>query len=415
MSDISPSASTDLTHTEVLSNDRISQRRAISSKIRLATCNAIFAKMDMSVSSRLMLRAANDRIWEAHPTRTKHKFSVPGLASPWTLDDIIRSSTMRLGDKVKRILAVHLAYATIYFDEWLDTAWTTENILFHKCGRGIPLRPYVLTNVRDSDKDENHSSASNFYEIHPFPGLVILGRSLIELHTGISIDQLANLYGIEHGEENINSKFTVACDVFERCRSTMFPPTIRAVQKCLDFEYWVDLEEEGLSEQELRKTIYRDVMTLLEDELAQGYGEPLVDKLDELAGTLDLSRLGQEIADSDTHEISGAILSGVTSSSSASANIPSPAVSMHTAWEKPSGASAISSRSEAPSPCFFDDEQSSNQSTSRQVSARKVDYLSLCLLGIIIQPVRPVHGPLWRDISTYFSGVIRNKSEGRNP
>lgn len=81
--------------------------------------------------------------------------------------------------------------------------------------------------------------------------------------------------------------------VFEFCKSDICQLTALAIDRCLDLDFGESVADK-LSEDDIsRRLIYKRVVFPQEIELSHGYGEGLVDRLDELTPSMDVHRLGQ--------------------------------------------------------------------------------------------------------------------------
>lgn len=267
---------------------------------RLARCDSTFVS-SRGGELRLVLKIEEGKVWESTPSSKKHDFLTESLERPVSLGRIIASHPSLLGEKVKRIIAVYIGYAMLHLEGWLGTAWTSDNVLFHKQASVIPLRPYILTHLRPSPEQpdiyDTRISDDAFDLLHPYPGLVALTTTLIELFMEATMSELATRYNIDHGDENANSRYTVAARVFDFCQNEICGLAATAIDKCLDVYFGSELEEGISHEEDMRKLIYSEIVRNLEDELAHGFGEQLVERLDELAPTMDMRKLGQEIED----------------------------------------------------------------------------------------------------------------------
>lgn len=238
---------------------------------------------------------------------TKTRFTSDELTNAVSLGQLISSGTMGLGEKVKRVLAVLLAYAVLhhYGGSWLGPSWGRDNVFFMKSAAAIALRPYIFTRVErtaqlqpvalleDSDLDDLDPDE---IPIHPYPDLVTLGTILLEIYEAKPIEALAAHFGIVE-EENINAKWFVADEVYGKIRGDLPDNYREAVNACLDPNFGSSADDSDRAEQEIedfRRQIYMEVVKPLEDELDQGFGKSVsIDDLDIAAETMDLSSWGQ--------------------------------------------------------------------------------------------------------------------------
>ncbi|KAH8690608.1 hypothetical protein BGW36DRAFT_432404 [Talaromyces proteolyticus] len=259
-------------------------------------------------SMRLNLAVEDGRLWKDQSCMSV--FPISRSDPPLSLEDIIISRPASLTEKVKRVLAVLLAYAILHLHgtPWLlRSRFNASNILFFRTSSAIPLKPYIHTDlmemVHSSEEalieagDLDDEIDPDDFPSHPYPNIVMLAIMLMELYMIQPIQSLAEQAGMEldnWSQVDENTRYAVAAAVFEKFRAE-FPDNYReAVDRCLDPNIGIDQNDEELAEDGLRRLIYEDIVQPLEDELDQGFSNTVsIDNLDEVAQTLDLGSWGQ--------------------------------------------------------------------------------------------------------------------------
>lgn len=265
-------------------------------------------KLNLKPSMRLNLIVEDGRLWKNQSCRSL--FPIKRADPPLSLEDIIVSHPASLTEKVKRVLAILLAYTVLHFHgtPWLRrTRFNGSNILFFHTSSALPLKPYIHTDLMEIAQypekapEESYGLEADIdpddLPFHPYPDIIMLAIMLMELYMVQPIQSLAERAGIEiagcnHTDEN--TKYSVAVAVFDRFQ-VEFPDNYReAVDRCLDLNIGIDQKDQELDETGLKRLIYEEIVQPLEDELDQGFGNTVsIDNLDEVAQNLDLSSWGQ--------------------------------------------------------------------------------------------------------------------------
>lgn len=251
-----------------------------------------------------------DGLWEGPPAYRKRQFSSRSLLCPVSLGDMIELSSAALTERVKRIIAVYLGYAALYLDHLLCDDWTNSQVLFHRTGSStLPLRPYIEKGLRSYDEELTseglqpgteelnseglQSETDDFDLLHPFPALVALATNLIELFMGAPMYQLARRCATryEQDQPTHNSRYVMAAAVFNACKEDICELPASAISLCLDMTCDSPLDSPSMEQR--RRNVCKKVIRKLEEELARGYGQDLIDRLDELAPSIDLCSLGR--------------------------------------------------------------------------------------------------------------------------
>ena len=284
-----PDSSVGRTHKES------SRKRLEVHKICDPLRKALTSKLD-----RLNLELEDGKLYKTRSTKTR--FTSEELTNVVSLGQLISTSTTGLGEKVKRVLAVLLGYTVLHYygGSWLGPSWGRDDVIFIKSATAIPLRPYMSSRVvkmaQNGPVPSNEEDDPDDFPIHPYPELVTLGTILLEVHTGKPIEALVAEFGIEE-EENVNTKWSVANEVYKKILRDLPDNYSDAINACLDPNFGSsanDLDGEEIEEEDFRRLIYTDIVKPLEDELDQGFGKSIsVDDLDNVAETMDLSSWGQ--------------------------------------------------------------------------------------------------------------------------
>jgi nucleoside phosphorylase len=257
---------------------------------------------------RMNLTVEEGRLWKEKSSRSDRAIS--RAEAPLSLEDIIRDRPSHLTEKIKRVLAVLIAYSIFHLrgTQWLRAdRFTATNILFFRTNNVLPLMPYIQLELRDVDTVDG-DPVSNLVgpelemdpddlPLHPYPELIMLSIILMELYMKRPIKDLAEQGGMELEDWNTldsNTRYAVAATVFE-CYKTEFPDKYRgSIDKCLDPNIGLDHNDNELDDQGLRFTIYENIIRPLQDELDSGFGDIVsVEALDEAAQYMDLNAWGQ--------------------------------------------------------------------------------------------------------------------------
>ena len=255
--------------------------------------------------TRLNLELEDGDLYKIQSTKTR--FTSDELTNVVSLGQLISRGTTSLGEKAKRVLAVLLGYAVLhhYGGSWLGPSWGRDDVIFMKSATAIPLRPYMITRVprmaqtgpvTSNQEDDLDDVNPDDFPIHPYPDLVTLGTILLEVHTGKPIEDLAAALGIEE-HENVNAKWLVAVEVYQKIQRDLPDNYSEAVNACLDSNFGSsasDLDGEQIKEEDFRRLIYTNIVKPVEDELDQGFGKSIsINDLDNIAETMDLGSWGQ--------------------------------------------------------------------------------------------------------------------------
>lgn len=296
------------TSIKFASNDSNGKEQYRSRRFAVKRLCEQIEKLNLKPSMCLNLAVEEGRLWKDQSYRSM--FPINRGDPPLSLEDIIVSHPASLTEKVKRVLAVFLAYAVLHFHgtPWLMRArFNGSNILFLHTSSALPLKPYIHTDLIEIAEYPDKASEETYdldEEIdpddlpsHPYPDIVMLAIMLMELYMVQPIRSLAARAGIEivdcsHSDEN--TQYSVAIAVFDRFQ-VEFPDNYReAVDRCLDPNIGIDQKDRELDEADLKRLIYEEIVQPLEDELDQGFSNTVsIDNLDEVAQSLDLSSWGQ--------------------------------------------------------------------------------------------------------------------------
>lgn len=201
-----------------------------------------------------------------------------GLAS-WvpggcvTLQDLVDGEEV-LKPKERRILGVVLAHSLLHLLDgpWLPQSWTGKSISFYHASGGNKRfpnfrRPYVSTFLAPAGVDV---SSNTGYNAHPMPGMVTLGKILLELERKDTIVP-------PDFSQNSTSDFVQAKLLLERLEDwardlQAMDLFIEAIGKCLDMSTYPN----NLQRPELMWNIYGKVIYPLEQELLRMCGSSAV-------------------------------------------------------------------------------------------------------------------------------------------
>ncbi|KAJ0422968.1 purine and uridine phosphorylase [Aspergillus carlsbadensis] len=266
------------------------------------------SKMRQNPSMRMNLTVEEGRLWKEKSSRSD--MAVNRAEPAISLEEIIRDCPSHLTEKVKRVLAVLIAYSIFHLrgTQWLRAdRFTATNILFFRTPNALPLKPYIQLELRDmgtecADRISDLMGSEPEIDpddlpLHPYPELIMLSIMLMELYMRQPIKELAERGGMEVTDWNTldsNTRYAVAATAFECCK-TEFPDKYRgSIDKCLDPNIGLDRNDNQLDDQGLKFTIYENIIRPLEDELDSGFGNTVsVETLDEAAESMDLSAWGQ--------------------------------------------------------------------------------------------------------------------------
>ncbi|RDW79286.1 uncharacterized protein DSM5745_06138 [Aspergillus mulundensis] len=261
-----------------------------------------FEKLKSKPMMRLNLAVEDGKLWKDQSSRIERPIS---QSDPQiSLADIIKERPASMTEKVKRVLSVLLAYSVLHLHAtpWLrPSSFNADNILFFGTSATIPLKPYIHSALSEkymqAPSSETDELDPDDLPSHPYLDLVMLAILLMELYLIQSVHSLAEQVGMEFEDWEAvddNTRYSIAIAVYERFKAD-FPDNYRqAVDRCLDPDIGFDETDEELSSDDLKMLIYDEIVQPLEDELDQGFGNTIqIDKLDEVAQTMDLSRWGQ--------------------------------------------------------------------------------------------------------------------------
>ncbi|RAL17378.1 purine and uridine phosphorylase [Aspergillus homomorphus CBS 101889] len=252
---------------------------------------------------RLNLSIEDGRLWKDQSSQIEHPINrtIPQIS----LKDIIKYRPTCLTEKVKRVLAVLLAYSVLHLHgtPWLrSTNFHPDKIFFFATSATIPLKPYIHTDLDEPldgcvNTDEDKEVDPDDLPSHPYPDIVMLAIMLIELYVTQPLQSLAREFEMQCEDWAIvddNTRYSIAIAAFDKLKAD-FPDNYReAVDRCLDPNIGLGPNDDELSEQDFKRLIYDDIVQPLEDELDQGFGNTVhIDRLDEIAQTMDLSTWGQ--------------------------------------------------------------------------------------------------------------------------
>ncbi|KAK7932570.1 hypothetical protein PG985_003282 [Apiospora marii] len=274
------------------------------------------ARRVMAADYRLELKVMQGRLYKLQSKRSN--VQVDPTQRPVTLHEFLQGGPRAFTDKTKRILSVLLGYAVLHLQDtpWLKPTWSSSTILFFRTSAlQIPLRPFLQTNISGTfdeeglkadgrqqsqyfgDSDEDEVDPDDLMA-HPFPTIVILAITLMEIYFVTPFSELAKRFNIPV-EANVSNlvKFLNAWAVFRACEDHMPENSqfLHAIQKCLDPKVWQDEYGNRLGIQDLRGRLYDEVIEPLENDLSMAYSSISIEKLDQVVQKLDMSRWAQVI------------------------------------------------------------------------------------------------------------------------
>ncbi|KAL4761002.1 uncharacterized protein BDW70DRAFT_160156 [Aspergillus foveolatus] len=276
------------------------RRRRRLAVIRL--CEQI-EKLKSKPLMRLNLVVEDGKLWKDQSSRIEHPINQSD--TQLSLADIIKYRPASITEKVKRVLAILLAYSVLHLHAtpWMRPSnFRADYILFFGTSATIPLKPYLQSELNETRYDSAHRIDADELDpddlpSHPFPDIVMLAILLMEIYLIQPVESLAEQVGMDF--ENLelvddNTRYSIAIAVYDRFKVD-FPDNYRqAIDRCLDPNLGFDENDEELSPDGLKMLIYDEIVQPLEEELDQGFGNTIqIEKLDEIAQTMDLSRWGQ--------------------------------------------------------------------------------------------------------------------------
>lgn len=257
-----------------------------------------------------MLLIEDGCLWTGQPTRRLHPatafpFADVSRGEPISLAEIIAAG-VHLGEKVKQMAAILLAYAVLYLDEWLDNDWSSVDVHFHQFAQGtttrIPLHPYILRRFDQNTVDRTETGLSNQDsnleddQTHQYPGLLALGIILMELSMNQLIPELVPDF---KSTMSVTDKHIMAMEAFESCRSNLGSDLnvgiCKAIDLCLNGNFGM-CDDGFLEREQLGESIYKEIITPLEETLWKSYGPEYVKNIDEWAPQMDINNRGVFIA-----------------------------------------------------------------------------------------------------------------------
>lgn len=240
---------------------------------------------------------ANNDIWRHLPTHNRF-LDQPDLSRSISLTTILDSGKRDLNGMAKLMLAVILSYSLLYLygGPWLiarnAAGLNRDAIFFFEKGGKILLRPFLRSDLRGGDEGSSNDGDESDDEddcCHPYPIILGLGVTLLEIHLG---DTLESLSGRNEPLVSADDKWAIACEVFERWKTSIPGDNYRdAIKSCLDIRFGADDDDEAEEDiEQMRSLIFKRIVGPLQDELEYGYGTFIkFDELDEQAASMDLS------------------------------------------------------------------------------------------------------------------------------
>ncbi|KAG5925766.1 hypothetical protein E4U42_003954 [Claviceps africana] len=260
-------------------------------------------------NKRLELTVKNGRLYKNRSSDSDFLFAREKEAI--TLEAILQRGVHSFTEKTRRILALQLSYAVLYFYDtpWLPTSWSSSSVFFFRTATAsIPLQPFLqadlngslrknqdgqsfgLGNLDIADVDSSEVDPDDIMK-HPCPILVELAIILMEVHGSRPFCDLATKYHVPFEAATPNGRYDAAVKVFEMYKSEM-PENLQfhcAVAKCLDPHVWRVGATSNSSIQAIRTKIFEEVVLPLEDDVKLAFGSSVsLDSLDSTAKSLDI-------------------------------------------------------------------------------------------------------------------------------
>ncbi|KAI0900539.1 hypothetical protein F4806DRAFT_159869 [Annulohypoxylon nitens] len=251
---------------------------------------------------RLRLHLEKDILWKL--SSEKSNVRIDETKPTISLAQIIIEKSSFLTEKTKRVLCVLLAYAVYHLHgtPWLESPWSSSNVMFLWSSNGVPMRPYIEKRPNNSHYgDVDSRTAIDEQDDDPdslllpsYPCLIDLAVILMEIYEAKPLELLARKYSIPVVKDmNTSARYILVKDVFEQCQFVITDRTRMAIDSCLDPNIGLDDNKEKLDENGLQAVIYQRIVRELEDELEHAFSSLSVDKLDELVQKMDLTDGGR--------------------------------------------------------------------------------------------------------------------------
>lgn len=263
---------------------------------------------------RLRFRMERDCLWKLQSEESD--FVIDKSKPPISLMQLLAQESMLLNEKIKRMLSVLLGYAVLHLHgtSWLSSDWDSRNVMFFRSFDGLPMRPYIRTQLSDDEATGRPSSVNSTDDeeefdpddllLPPYPCLIGLAVVLMELHKAAPLKNLSQIYNIPiTGEEDLASRFIIARRIFRCCDHDFTDQTRLAIHACLDPNIGLDDDGARLDGAGLQGVLYEQIVQRLEDELEHGFGDIPIDQLDSLIQKLDLANGGRPIRNLQRHEV----------------------------------------------------------------------------------------------------------------
>ncbi|KAL4917350.1 hypothetical protein BDW62DRAFT_211219 [Aspergillus aurantiobrunneus] len=167
-----------------------------------------------------------------------------------SLRDIIQYRPGSLTEKVKRVVAVILAYSVLHLNDtpWLcPSSFRTDNILFYSTSTTTPLKPYIYTEIRETNHCETASDALDAevdpddLPSQPYPNMVMLAIMLIEPYLTEPAQSLAAQVGMECDDWDTtdeNTRYLIAITAFDRFGNTIRIERLDEIARTMDISSW---------------------------------------------------------------------------------------------------------------------------------------------------------------------------------
>ena len=233
---------------------------------------------------------------------------------PVSLQQVIRKGARLLTEEARRTLAVQLSYAVFHLHgtPWLPPTWDASQIMFFFTPASrLPLRPFIQAQLGehadsdgldpdDLDFDDLGADDSELEDLdlddvkHPFPTLITLAKTLMEVYFATPFGILAKNRGIELSNTTNSTIWSLNVSSVFNAYEREFPLNSSlycAIEKCLDPWAWRDEEGCKVDDKTMRAAVYRGIVLPLVDEssiASDGREEP--DKFD---GAMDICYWGR--------------------------------------------------------------------------------------------------------------------------